>query len=208
MGFHMAGFDVEGFDIQPQRNYPFRFHLGDALLLNPRKLRQRFDAIALSPPCLGYTMLHHRHRHKEYERLIPLARELAEATGLPYIIENVEGAASELIEPIRLCGSSFGLRVRRHRLFEVNFAELIPPRCDHSWQDRDKVYELIVMPSRGGTRMVGSVPVHGTNQLRNMDNHFAAAVAMGIDWMTKPELNQAIPPVYTYWLGRQLMRNL
>ena len=35
-----------------------------------------------------------------------------------------------------------------------------------------------------------------------------AAEAMGIDWMTRDELTQAIPPTYTEFVGRQLLEQL
>lgn len=208
MGYHMAGFEVEGLDIDPQPNYPFRFFQGDALTINPRKIRRRYQAVVASPPCLGYTTLAARYPHINHDKLIPATRDLLEEIGLPYIIENVENAKKELIDPIRLCGSSFGLRVRRHRLFEASFA-IDPPACNHQWQDRHKPYEIYMTAARGGSRWSGAMPVHGAGlQLRERDDWYRASVAMGIDWMTRPELNQAIPPAYTHYLGRKLMKEI
>jgi DNA (cytosine-5)-methyltransferase 1 len=211
MGFHMAGFTVYGSDIEPQPNYPFKFKKADALRFNPRWIRKHFDAVAASPPCLGYTTLAALHPHIKHEKLIPATRDLLEATGLPYVIENVENARSEMIDPVRLCGSSFGLRVRRHRLFETGggFTLPAPPACDHQWQDRNKPYEIYMTAERGGSRWTGAMPVYGEGyQLRARTDWFHASVAMGIDWMTRPELNQAIPPLYTRWIGKHLMRFL
>ncbi len=208
MGYHMAGFTVYGADKKAQPNYPFKFKKVDVLSLDPYWIAENFDAVTGSPPCLGYTTLAARYPHIKHEKLIPATRDLMEATGLPYIIENVENAKRELIDPIRLCGSSFGLRVRRHRLFEANF-DLNPPACNHQWQDRHRPYEIYMTEARGGSRWSGAMPVHGDGlQLRERDDWYRASVAMGIDWMTRPELNQAIPPMMTYWLGRRLMQYL
>lgn len=209
MGYHMAGGEMYGSDIEPQPRYPFKFRKQDALTFDPDWIAKHFDAVVASPPCLGYTTLAARYPHIKHEKLIPATRDLLEATGLPYIIENVENAKNELIDPIRLCGSSFGLRVRRHRLFETGGGLAIPhpPACDHQWQDRHKPYEIYMTEARGGSRWSGAMPVHGAGlQLRARDDWFRASVAMGIDWMTREELNQAIPPAYTYYLGRKLLR--
>jgi DNA (cytosine-5)-methyltransferase 1 len=207
MGYHMAGFDVVGVDIEPQPNYPFKFYQRDALTLDPRRIRARFDAVVASPPCLGYTTLASRYPHIQHAKLIPATRDLLEATRLPYIIENVANARKDLIEPVQLCGSSFGLRVQRHRLFETNFDITTTPACTHEWQNRHRTYEIYMTKERGGSRWSGAMPIHGTGyQLRTRDDWYRASVAMGIDWMTRLELNQAIPPLYTHWLGRQLKR--
>lgn len=200
-----------GSDIEPQPRYPFNFRQQDALTFAPEWIAKHFDAVVASPPCLGYTTLAARYPHIKHEKLIPATRDLLEATGLPYIIENVENAKNELIDPIRLCGSSFGLRVRRHRLFETGGGLVIhnPPPCNHQWQDRHKPYRIHISdrrPERHGH--TGTVPVHGGGQLVGMDDLFHASAAMGIDWMTKPELNQAIPPAYTYYLGRKLLHHV
>jgi len=214
MGYHMAGFDVRGIDIEPQPNYPFKFRRQDALTLSPKWIRKHFDVVVASAPCLGYTTLAARYPHIHHDKLIPATRDLLAATGLPYIIENVQNARKELIEPITLCGSSFGLRVRRHRLFESNVPLPTAPTCNHQWQDRDKRYFTRLSKVRGTSYPTGTVQVYGGSQHwqpaefelpthRGYNMHIAS-VAMGIDWMNQLELNQAIPPVYTYWLGRQL----
>jgi DNA (cytosine-5)-methyltransferase 1 len=207
MGYYMAGFDVIGFDIEPQPNYPFKFYQWDCTNLNPSWLAKHFDAVHASPPCQHYSSLRNQNGHKSYPDLVAPTRTILERSGLPYIIENVVGAP--LINPVTMCGSSFGLPLRRHRLFESN-SIIEAPRCDHSWQDDHKVFPLRTAKSDGGLRWIGHVPVYGNNQLRSdqlgeRKDTELCAIAMGIYWMTRHEMTQAIPPAYTLHLGRQLI---
>lgn len=214
MGYMRAGFEVFGMDINPQPNYPFRFIQGNVLNLDPGSLPLMFDAIAGSPPCQHYSTTASLHSSEHPDLVVP-TRELFKASGLPYIIENVPGAP--LLGPVILCGSSFALPIRRHRLFESNVRLSAPP-CDHEWQNRHKPYVIKMSIGRGGSQTTGVVSVHGDSQhgealqndsltWRNDYNLWQASVALGIDWMkTKHEVNQSIPPAYTYYLGKQLLR--
>jgi DNA (cytosine-5)-methyltransferase 1 len=198
-GYARAGFEVVGVDINPQPNYPFAFYRGDALAvlkdIVDGKPRKRFDAIHASFPCQAKCA----YRRKGYgvgdgyPNLIPEGRELLEATGRPYVIENVEGFRDELRDPIRLCGSSFGLDVRRHRLFESNVPLRALP-CDHSWQTPRFPAATNRAPNSRRTVEVGVWRIPLEIQQK----------AMGIDWMTLPELSEAIPPAYTEFIGNQL----
>jgi len=202
MGYHRAGFDVVGVDLSPQPRYPFAFIQNDALTLDPRFLRS-FDAIHASPPCQGYTDLRHAPGAKGAPRLIEATRALLESTGLPWIIENVEGAESEMRNPITLCGTMFGLQteghdLRRHRLFESNVAITPPGPCRHGERPVVGVY--------GGHARRRSAK-HGGRGTRDVwaNGHRAAmSEAMGMDWATCTEMSEAIPPAYTQWLGCQL----
>jgi DNA (cytosine-5)-methyltransferase 1 len=199
-GYARAGFEVVGVDIKPQRNFPFEFVQADALTL-PMGFLQSFDAIHASPPCQSYSDLAKRNGNAhEWPRLIEPVREMLIKTGKPYVIENVEGAP--LLNPAVLCGTMFkGLRVLRHRLFESNFLIIVPPhgkhpRC-HTFDKRKSQY--------GKTDdMIDFVSVNGGGNC----SIAAARDAMGIDWMTKGELNEAIPPAYTEFIGKQLMQHL
>lgn len=196
-GYHRAGFEVVGWDIDDQPNYPFEFHRGDALeVLRDVDYVRTFDAIHASFPCQSFTA-YRRKGHgvgDGYLNLIPEGRELLIATGLPYVIENVPGAP--LLDPITLCGSSFGLDVRRHRLFESNVPLLAPP-CDHSWQTPR------FAPATNRTNLRRTVEVGVWRIPLEVQR-----VAMGIDWTTLRELSEAIPPAYTEHIGRQLIRTL
>lgn len=192
-GYWLAGFDVVGVDIEPQPNYPYEFHQADAM----EYPLDGFDVVHASPPCQGYsTKTMNQSRHP---RLIAPVREMLERNGVPYVIENVEGARSEMVDPIRLCGSSFGLGVRRHRYFESNLP-LEPLPCDHKAQVPQ--YDLY---DHGRWYKSGVVHVFGTGGGKGKE-HWPEA--MGIDWMTNAELVEAIPPAYTEYLGEQVIEML
>jgi DNA (cytosine-5)-methyltransferase 1 len=199
-GYSRAGFDVVGVDIKPQPNYPFPFIQTDALNLDP-KFISTFDAIHASPPCQSYSDLAKRNGNADaWPRLIDPIRDVLVDSGLPYIIENVEGAP--LRNPIVLCGTMFkGLRVLRHRLFEANFPILTPKHGIHP-----KVHTFDKRKSHYGKTddMRDFVQVTGGGNCTIA----AARDAMGISWMTKNELNEAIPPAYTEFIGKQLLAYL
>ena len=117
MGYHRAGFDdITGVDIKPMPRYPFKFIQGDALEYLAAHGAE-YDVIHASPPCQAYSIMQHaNHMRKDHPDLVDSVRDALKQTGKPWIIENVPGAP--LIDPILLCGLSFGLRVIRHRLFE------------------------------------------------------------------------------------------
>jgi DNA (cytosine-5)-methyltransferase 1 len=209
MGYHMAGFEVVGADKEPQPNYPFEFYQQDITSLTDKQVSnigKNFDAIAGSPPCQRYTRSYTAKREQHPDLVDPF-REIAEATGLPYVIENVVGAP--LIDPVQLCGSAFALRVQRHRLFESN-VPIKGIRCNHQWQERHKPY-LKIANGPGSERAAGIIEVYGGGDgthIRGRRQIDITAIAMGIDWMNTGELAQAIPPAYTFYLGRQLMELL
>lgn len=198
-GLYLAGFDVVGFDREPQPRYPFPFVQTDLREIDPEWLAQNFDAATGSPPCWGHSDLKYR-TGKTYEDFIPETRALFEASGLPHVIENVAGAP--LRTPLTLCGTMFdGLRVSRHRDFESNILLTAPRPCPrrhplHYTVDKRKAHVGQLDQFSAFVTVTG-----GGNCLKA-----AAEDAMGIPsgWMTKDGLNQAIPPAYTEWIGRQL----
>jgi DNA (cytosine-5)-methyltransferase 1 len=193
MGYSRAGFEVVGVDHLPQKHYPFEFHQADALEYVTEHGHE-FDAIHASPPCQRYTMAQHAAKNAlGHPDLVGVTRGALVATGKPYIIENVIGAP--LLNAVILCGLSFGLGVRRHRLFEANFFILIP-----SCQCQGKDYYVIFGHEVRNRR-------HGIAAGRK--NKIAEGRrAMGIEWMTRGELSEAIPPAYTEFIGRALMQHL
>lgn len=200
MGYAKAGFDVVGVDIDPQPRYPFPFIQTNALRLDPQFIAT-FDAIHASPPCQSYSDLAKRNGNAhEWPRLVEPVREMLKRSGLPYVIENVEGAP--LLDAVTLCGTMFpGLRVIRHRLFESNFPIVAPPHGKHPichTFDKRK-------PQYGKTdEMRDFVSVNGGGNC----SVAAAKDAMAIDWMTKNELNEAIPPAYTHMIGTQMLAHM
>lgn len=197
VGYHRAGFDVVGVDIAPQPRYPFEFVQADAIEFFHTTLwdLSDWDAIHASPPCQGFSDLRHMHNARTHADLLTPIRARLRASGLPYVIENVEGAP--MSNYIVLCGTSFGLgwrdaELRRHRRFELSHAPLMVPQCAHERR-----------------RVIGVYGGHGRDRRRmhNTQDYPTEArrEAMGIDWMTGAELSQAIPPAYTEWIGKQLI---
>ncbi len=212
VGYHRAGFDVVGIDIKPQPCYPFPFILGDALDILAHMLTGEcflasddnwyglvdFVALAASPPCQRYTVGRKIHASgARHPALVGPTRALLLATGKPWVIENVVGAP--LQNPITLCGTMFGLRVFRHRLFESSFSllALAHPPHDGNTGSHDGFSTL----ARGRN---GYICVVGHNFRR-----VEGARAMGIDWMqTRDKLAQATPPAFTEYVGRQLLAHI
>jgi DNA (cytosine-5)-methyltransferase 1 len=200
VGYHGAGFEVVGVDIEPQPNYPFEFIQADAMTF---VAEGRIDAIHASPPCQAHlrglrSVNRGLGRMDSHVDLIEPTRQAILAAGLPYVIENIVGAP--LRNPVRLCGSSFGLAVQRHRLFESNVPIMVSP-CAHHLQ-RERRYWTSWRP--GGEKVLAKVvQVYG-----NAGDHKTWGPAMGIDWMTPNELREAIPPAYTEHIGYFLMAEI
>lgn len=202
MGYSLAGFDVTGVDIEPQSRYPFAFVQCDALEYVEAHGHE-YDAIHASPPCQGYSVMRHAPGAVGAPRLIGATRNALRVTGRPYVIENVEGARSEMVDPVTLCGSMFGLgaqgcQLQRHRLFEAN-VPLIVPTCRH--------HDGPVIGVYGGhaRRRAAAHGGRGTRDVWEGGHWAAASEAMGIDWMTLKELSEAIPPAYTQFVGYQIL---
>jgi DNA (cytosine-5)-methyltransferase 1 len=171
MGYARAGFEVVGVDIEPQPRYPFEFHQADALTFP----LAGFDAVHASPPCQHYANVT-RWTGNQADHADLVAAVRSRLAGRVYVIENVIGAP--LVGPVLLCGSMFGLRIRRHRLFEASVWLGLASTCRHRPDDLPFIHK--------GER--------------------AYADAMGCQWMSNREGRQAIPPAYTEFIGRQLLR--
>jgi len=200
VGYARAGFDVVGVDIAPQKNYPFEFHQDDALEFLAEH-GHTFDVIHASPVCKKYSVLANRYPDRIYPDSVGAVRTALIANGKPYIIENVPGAP--LVNPLMLCGSMFGLRVYRHRLFECNLSLGLPPTpCQHKGKVSSNRHKR-------GAYIARTLANFDVLTVTGHDFVLAdARVAMGIDWMNQADISQAIPPAYTEWIGRQLIFNI
>jgi len=208
-GYFRAGFEVVGVDLFPQPHYPFEFRQADALEFIEQHGHE-YDAIHASPPCQAHSTMTNglwKDRLDGHPRLIEPTRELFRKLAIPYVIENVPG--SPLINPFMLCGTMFklgvnGSQLRRHRYFETNWLEGCDLFCEHI---ETKKYE-------NGRRIPSTIGVWGhAGGSSNRDNLVQFSTqdrkdAMGIQWMNGKELSEAIPPVYTEYIGRILIKLL
>lgn len=179
-GLRRAGFEVVGVDIEPQPHYPFEFHQADAMTFP----LDGFDFVWASPPCQAYTLCQ-RIQKNEHPDLVAPTRERLKASGAFWCIENVPGAP--LIEPIELCGTMFGLKTYRHRLFECSYPIEQPAHPEHKARNAK-----MGRPIRDGEfiQVVG-----------NFSNVAFAREAMEIDWMPRDRLREAIPPAFSEYVG-------
>jgi DNA (cytosine-5)-methyltransferase 1 len=189
VGYHRAGFEITGVDNRPQPRFPFAFIQADALEYVAEHARE-YDVIFASPPCQAYSVAtRDKSKHPD---LVASVRELLEATGLPWVIENVPGAP--LIDPVVICGSSLGLRVRRHRLFETNWPLMVPP-CAHGQQGQP-------------VGVYGEGSSSGQKRGRKADNEAEVLAVMEMPWANRREATQAIPPRMTELVGAQLLQHI
>jgi DNA (cytosine-5)-methyltransferase 1 len=203
MGYYLAGFEVVGVDIDPQPNYPFPFVQGDAVEFI-KEHGHEYDLIHGSPPCQDYSNLN-AYNKKSYPRLIGPTRDAMVATGQPYVMENVEIAGIELIDPITLCGPMFGLNVYRHRVFETNWPLVAPAHGKHVARCMRNGY--VPTPEKPFMTITGGA------HSRAWQN--AACDAMGMPWIKVPaggdiklgirEVCEAIPPAYAEWIGSRFL---
>lgn len=189
MGYHRAGFEVVGVDINPQPHYPFEFHQGDAITWP----LDGFDAIHASPPCQAFTAMQNIQKNAgAWPDLVAPTRLLLQASGLPYVIENVKGAP--LDAQVMLCGTMFGLPLIKHRYFETSERLSLPPlSCNHAgvydpWHGQERTADR--MRAAQGTPWI---PAEGGASRKRMRGG---------------DVNDSIPPAYTEWIGAQLLRTL
>ena len=193
MGYHRAGFDeIIGVDVEPQPNFPFEFVQRDIFSFDWRTFFS-VDAVHVSPPCQDHIRGGLQNAHGTGWMLAEARRRLTGDCGLPWVIENVPGAPMR--PDYQLCGSQFGLPIRRHRWFETSWHgfSLMSP-CDHS----KPIVGVYGHPHGDAGAWPGMLP----GSLESW------STAMQIDWMTASELSQALPPAYTEFIGARLLEHL
>ncbi|MFD7166609.1 class I SAM-dependent methyltransferase [Streptomyces violascens] len=191
MGYHQAGFDVTGVDKDAQTRYPLGFHQGDAIAFILR-FGADFDFIHASPPCQLDSDCQ-RLRGNRHPDLIGPTREALNATGRPWVMENVRGAVAKLHEPVMLCGTMFGLHTYRHRYFETGGGFTLPqlPHLPHTAPQ---------------AKMGRPVPVgHFGQYVGNFSGVAQAREVLGVPWMNRDGIRECIPPAYTAWIGRTFL---
>lgn len=202
-GYVLAGFDVVGVDKEPQPRYPFWFHQGDAIdvlrrLINGESILFRrgeetrwvcakdLAAAHASPPCQFYSLTW-RINKSDFPDLIGTTRQGLDLLGLPYVIENVVEAAPKMLDPGLLCGEMFGIETYRHRLFEASWPLEVPEHPEHVAK----------------TTKMGRPPIEG--EYMHIVGHFSgvgkAREVMGMPWANQDGLREAIPPVYSEYVG-------
>jgi DNA (cytosine-5)-methyltransferase 1 len=184
-GYARLGCEVTGFDIAPQPRFPYEFVQADALSVD----LSGFDLVHWSAPCQAHSKAW-RIRANDHPDLIAAFRQRCLDAGVPYVAENVPGAP--LIAPeggslIELCGTMLGLALRRHRLFETSLPVPQPPHPPH----------VAPQAKMGRALRPGEI----VQVVGNFSDVKAARRAMGIEWMTRDELREAIPPAFTAYAG-------
>jgi len=196
-GYARAGFRIIGVDKEPQPRYPYEFIQADA---NFYPL-QGFDFIHASPPCHDHSRLAALHEDHRTGWMLDHMIARLESHGAPFIVENVENAKMPVT--VKLCGTEFDLgakcldgcirKLQRHRKFYSNLELSRKGPCNHGHIEPVGVYGH------------GSGGYHNGTYKANIHE---ASEAMGIDWMNKAELSQAVPPAYTEWLGLQILAQI
>jgi len=211
-----AGFDVIAVDDNPNRlkRNPARWTvLGDAFDAI-EAMGSEVDLLWAGWPCQGYSAgtraLRSSGGVSKHRRLIAAGREAMIGAGVPWVIENVEGARSELVGPILLCGSMFGLAaidddgtllvMQRHRLFESN-EFLYPPA--HPWHDP----ALQVAGAYGGARR-DKIEARNVRHGGYVPSAAVQAKLLGVDWMSEQGQYLCIPPIYAQFIGAQMLAHI
>jgi DNA (cytosine-5)-methyltransferase 1 len=192
-GYRRAGFDVVGVDVEPQPRYPFEFRQADAMTYP----LDGFDAIHASPICYRWSKMRDCRpglKDNQPDLITPLRPRLV-AADVPYVMENVAG--SPLEGWVQVCGSGLGMTLQRHRWFESNVPLWGVP-CAHGQNRWNPAYGHATGRKRRRVPVIGEWRIPKPLQDE----------AMGIDWMTLDELQEAIPPAYTEYIGAQLLEHL
>ncbi|MFJ3084731.1 SAM-dependent methyltransferase [Streptomyces halstedii] len=193
-GYAAAGYIVTGVDLSPQPRYPFTFIQGDAIAY-VLEHGHEYDLIAASPPCQRYSDAQVL-QGRDHPMLIAPTRAALQATGRPYVLENVPGARGHMVDPIVLCGLMFGLGTYRDRYFEAG-GGLVLEQPHHPRHDRP-------ITKMGRPRRHGEM----AHYVGNFSGVQHARTDLGVPWMNRDGIRECIPPAYTQFLGEQAAAQL
>jgi DNA (cytosine-5)-methyltransferase 1 len=208
-GYAQAGFDVVGVDVVIRPGYPYEFHWASALgVLRDRRFVEQFDLVHASPPCQAHTRAKHLRAaqggHSKHGDLLTPTLELLRTHDVPWVVENVEGAPG-MENAVIECGSAYGLKVRRHRLFLASFP-LVGSGCKHKEQGKPVgVYHVMGDTCKGIDRKTGKLVVGGSTASSEEEGRQAMGVDRDLSW---DELKEGFPPAYTKHVGEQAMRHI
>jgi len=205
-GYAAAGFEPTGVDIVLRASYPYEFVWGNALaILKDRRFVNQFDLIHASPPCQAHTRAKHlreaqggQSRHGD---LLTPTLALLKTYDIPWVVENVVGAPG-MGDAVIECGSAYGLKVRRHRLFLASFP-LVGSGCRHAEQGKPiGVYHVMGDTCKGVCKKTGKFVIGGSTARTVEEGREAMGVSRDICW---DELKEGFPPDYTKHVGQQAM---
>jgi C-5 cytosine-specific DNA methylase len=210
-GYHDVGFECTGVDINDNHKYPYNFIHSDVFDLKP-EFFQQFDLIHASPPCQGYILTNSKKETEEYSsiRFIDKVRNILLSIGKPFVIENVIG--SPLRQDLILCGEMFGLKLFRHRIFEIHGFPVHQPR------HKDK-HKLSVMNGTAIALYSGGINPGFYGDKKKQIKYRQKRKTMksptikdwqdasGIYWVNdRQHLSQMIPPKYSEYIGSQFLK--
>ena len=197
-GYASLGAEVVGVDTDPQPRYPFTFVQGDALEYLTSHGHE-FDMIHASPPCQRYSRITPDDKRHTHPDLIAPTRAALQAVGVPWVIENVEGARAHLVDPVKVCGSALGLGVRRHRLFESN-VPLVGTQCAHKAQGTP-----VGVYGAGPYKREYLRPDGQRRGDKARSEAHASEALGGVGWMNWRGMAECIPPAYARFIGSQIL---
>jgi DNA (cytosine-5)-methyltransferase 1 len=196
-GYQDAGFYVLGVDIDYKA---LKRYVGDYIVQHDavefiRSYGHWFDAISASPPCQDYSLTQ-RIVSNDFPRLIGPTRDALKLAGVPYIIENVEGARAEMFNTVTLCGADFGLHTYRHRLFEFgNWSGI--ERMEHRDHERRTV--------KMGRALKEGDFYHAVGNFQQVDY---VRRDLNLPWMNRDGLRECAPRQYAQYIGVYLQQEL
>lgn len=181
--------EIVGVDYEQQPHYSFDFINHDALSLTYEFLFQ-FDFIHASPNCQGYSKL--TPDQSKHDRSIPQFRQMLYASGVPHVVENVEGSGKDLRPNLVLSGHDVGLPSLRKRYFHLSTLEA----AESLMRTRMRTN----MSNRQTIQINSGLPVKREQVIEAMGLHMISSSRLA--QISISEIEQGIPPPMTYAIAR------